>query len=75
MKIAVVLCGGVCLGICCFGCIICIMDDNIQRCLSGVAVVVAEVKEILGHEKLDTTMIYAKISHDSVKFNHKRYIV
>lgn len=36
---------------------------------------VAEVKEILGHEKLDTTMIYAKISHDSVKFNHGRYIV
>lgn len=36
---------------------------------------VAEVKEILGHEKLDTTMIYAKISHDSMKFNHKRYIV
>ena len=36
---------------------------------------VAEVKEILGHEKLDTTMIYAKISHDSVKFNHKRSIV
>lgn len=36
---------------------------------------VAEVKEILGHEKLDTTMIYAKISHDSVKFNHKRYII
>ena len=35
----------------------------------------SEVKEILGHEKLDTTMIYAKISHDSVKFNHKRYIV
>lgn len=36
---------------------------------------VAEVKEILGHENLDTTMIYAKISHDSVKFNHKRYII
>ena len=36
---------------------------------------VAEVKEILGHEKLDTTMIYAKISQDSVKFNHRRYIV
>lgn len=36
---------------------------------------VAEVKKILGHEKLDTTMIYAKISHDSVKFNHKRYII
>lgn len=36
---------------------------------------VAEVKEILGHENLDTTMIYAKISHDSVKFNHGRYIV
>lgn len=36
---------------------------------------VAEVKEILGHEKLDTTMIYAKISQDSVKFNHRRYII
>lgn len=36
---------------------------------------VAEIKEILGHEKLSTTMIYAKISHDSVKFNHSRYIV
>lgn len=36
---------------------------------------VAEIKEILGHEKLSTTMIYAKISHDSVKFNHERYII
>lgn len=36
---------------------------------------VAEVKEILGHSKIDTTMIYAKISHDSVKFNHRKYIV
>ena len=36
---------------------------------------VAEVQKILGHAKLDTTMIYAKISQDSVKFNHRRYIV
>lgn len=36
---------------------------------------VAEVQKILGHAKLDTTMIYAKISHDSVKFNHRRCIV
>ncbi len=36
---------------------------------------VVEVQKILGHEKLDTTMIYAKISQDSVKFNHKLYVV
>ena len=42
MKIAIMLCGGVCFGVCCFGYIICIMDDNIPRCLSCVTVVVAD---------------------------------
>lgn len=36
---------------------------------------VAEIQKILGHEKLDTTMIYAKICQDSVKYNHRKYIV
>ena len=36
---------------------------------------VVEVQKILGHEKLDTTMIYAKVCQDNVKYNHKRYIV
>lgn len=36
---------------------------------------VAEVQKILGHEKLDTTMIYAKVCQDNVKYDHKRYIV
>ena len=35
---------------------------------------VTEVQKILGHEKLDTTMIYAKVSQDSVKYNHKLYL-
>ena len=34
-----------------------------------------EVQAILGHEKMDTTLIYAKICQDNVKYNHKRYIV
>lgn len=36
---------------------------------------VAEVQKILGHQKLDTTMIYAKASQENVKHNHKKYIV
>ena len=36
---------------------------------------IAEVQKILGHEKLDTTMIYAKVCQESVKHDHRRYIV
>lgn len=36
---------------------------------------VAEVQKLLGHEKLDTTMIYAKICQDEVKHSHRKYIV
>lgn len=36
---------------------------------------VAEVQKILGHEKIDTTMIYAKVCQENVKHDHKRYIV
>ncbi|MCD8076811.1 MAG: tyrosine-type recombinase/integrase [Lachnospiraceae bacterium] len=36
---------------------------------------VAELQKILGHEKLDTTMIYAEIQQDDVKYSHKKCIV
>ena len=36
---------------------------------------VVEVQKILGHEKLDTTMIYAKVSQENVRHHHKKYIV
>ena len=36
---------------------------------------VAEIQRILGHEKLDTTMIYAKVCQENVKYDHKRYVV
>ena len=36
---------------------------------------IAEVQKILGHEKMDTTMIYAKVCQENVKHDHKRYIV
>lgn len=35
---------------------------------------IIEMKEILGHVKTDTTLIYAKISKVNVKFNHNRFI-
>lgn len=31
-----------------------------------------EVKELLGHSKLDTTMIYCSISRENVKYTHQR---
>lgn len=36
---------------------------------------IVEVQKILGHEKLDTTMIYTKVSQDNVKYSHKKCIV
>lgn len=36
---------------------------------------VTEVKEMLGHKKLETTMIYAKPSQVNLKHNHRKYIV
>ena len=35
---------------------------------------IEEVKEYLGHEKLDTTMIYCTVSRDNVRNSHKRYM-
>ena len=36
---------------------------------------VAELQSILGHEKLDTTMIYAKLSGSSVSYSHHKCII
>lgn len=40
---------------------------------SGMSIV--EISKLLGHEKLDTTMIYAKTSSDSVKFGHQKHVI
>ena len=34
---------------------------------------IEEVKEILGHTKLDTTLIYCQISKENVRHHHKKY--
>lgn len=33
---------------------------------------VTQVKELLGHESLDTTTIYVKVDHDTIKLNHRK---
>ena len=35
---------------------------------------VQEVKDLLGHSKLDTTMIYCNLAQDNIKLHHKKYI-
>lgn len=35
---------------------------------------IQEVKELLGHEKMDTTMIYCTVMQDNIKLSHKKYI-
>jgi len=34
---------------------------------------IEQVKEFLGHEKLDTTMIYCSIKTESVRTSHRKY--
>ena len=36
---------------------------------------VEEIKEILGQVKLDTTLIYAKVSKENIKHDHRKYII
>lgn len=35
---------------------------------------IQEVRDLMGHTKIDTTMIYADLSKDNIKLNHRRYI-
>ena len=41
--------------------------------LLGRGMPIEQVKEFLGHEKLDTTMIYCTVKEDSVRASHKKY--
>lgn len=36
---------------------------------------VTELQKMLGHQKLDTTMIYAKVSQEVLRYNHHRCVV
>ena len=35
--------------------------------------VIEQIKELLGHSNLDTTMIYAIVDQEQVKYNHRKY--
>lgn len=35
---------------------------------------IEQVQRLLGHNKLDTTLIYAQVSQDNVKNAHQRYL-
>ncbi|MCI8829357.1 MAG: tyrosine-type recombinase/integrase, partial [Lachnospiraceae bacterium] len=41
--------------------------------LLGRGMPIEQVKEFLGHEKLDTTMIYCTVKTESVQASHKKY--
>ena len=34
---------------------------------------IEQVKEFLGHEKLDTTMIYCSVKEENVQASHRKY--
>ena len=42
--------------------------------LINKGVPIEQVQQILGHTKIDTTLIYAIVNQDNVKLNHKRFI-
>ena len=41
--------------------------------LVNKGVPIEQIKELLGHSNLDTTMIYAIVDQDQVKYNHRKY--
>ena len=36
---------------------------------------IEDIQAILGHENIETTIVYARTSNDDVHFNHKKYII
>lgn len=36
---------------------------------------ITDISKLLGHEKIDTTMIYAKTSTEELREGHKRFII
>lgn len=49
-----------------------LLRHSISSSLLKKGMNVAELQKMLGHSKLDTTMIYAKVSDMSVAYDHKR---
>lgn len=41
--------------------------------LVNKGVPIEQIKELLGHSNLDTTMIYAIVDQDQVRYNHRKY--
>lgn len=35
---------------------------------------IQEVKDLMGHAKMDTTMLYCNLSQDNINLNHKKYV-
>ena len=35
---------------------------------------IEEVKAVLGHTKIDTTLIYCSLATDTVKYSHRKYM-
>lgn len=42
--------------------------------LLNMGMPIEQVKEFLGHSKLDTTMIYCTVSQENVRFSHKKFM-
>ena len=47
---------------------------NVSTGLINKGVPIEQVKTLLGHTSIDTTMIYAMVDQENVKFNHRKYI-
>lgn len=35
---------------------------------------IEQVKELLGHSQIDTTLIYAQVNQKNVKMSHEKYL-
>lgn len=36
---------------------------------------IEDIRELLGHENIETTLVYARTSVERVRMNHQRYVV
>lgn len=36
---------------------------------------IKDIRELLGHENIETTLVYARTSVERVRMNHQRYVV
>ena len=42
--------------------------------LVNKGVPIEQIKELMGHSNLDTTMIYAIVDREKVKYSHQKYV-